>query len=142
MQHDTKQARAAKGGEIGANGEFYEGGKFIAKTDKPKAAPKPFHKPGRKLEIEAFVWVKSEDAPEGYFTIWGMLGGVHFWNRESKTFTINLGLYENQEPVSAAACRAQDEALIAAFNEGKRWRRMPTSGQGWRAEFETLAAFI
>lgn len=31
------QARAVKGGEFGANGEFYEGGKFLATTEAPKS---------------------------------------------------------------------------------------------------------
>ena len=33
------QRRAAPGGEVGANGEWYEGGKFIATKDNPKTAP-------------------------------------------------------------------------------------------------------
>lgn len=33
---NTGQRRAAPGGELGANGEWYEGGKFIATRDNPK----------------------------------------------------------------------------------------------------------
>lgn len=33
------QRRAVVGGEFGANGEWYEGGKFIATNDHPKSAP-------------------------------------------------------------------------------------------------------
>ncbi len=39
---DDVQRRAKVGGEIGANGEFYEGGKFIATKDNPKSAPVKF----------------------------------------------------------------------------------------------------
>lgn len=35
----TTQQRAKAGGELGANGEWYEGGKFIATKDNPKSAP-------------------------------------------------------------------------------------------------------
>jgi hypothetical protein len=31
----TTQDRAKAGGEIGTNGEFYEGGKFLPHTEKP-----------------------------------------------------------------------------------------------------------
>lgn len=38
--NDIGQRRARAGGELGANGEWYEGGKFIAtQEDRPKTAP-------------------------------------------------------------------------------------------------------
>lgn len=36
---DTGQRRAKAGGEYGPNGEFYQGGSWIATTDRPKMAP-------------------------------------------------------------------------------------------------------
>lgn len=39
---DDGQRRARKGGELGANGEWYEGGKFIATTEAAKSAPVRF----------------------------------------------------------------------------------------------------
>lgn len=36
----TDQKRARAGGEMGANGEWYEGGKFIATKDNPKSQPR------------------------------------------------------------------------------------------------------
>ena len=47
--------RAKKGGEIGANGEFYEGGKFIATTERPKGKQKAKKATGRQ-EIAAYKW--------------------------------------------------------------------------------------
>lgn len=38
--NDIGQRRARAGGERGANGEWYEGGKFIATKDNPKSAPR------------------------------------------------------------------------------------------------------
>ena len=38
---DSRQRRARIGGELGVNGEWYEGGKFIATRDNPKQAPLP-----------------------------------------------------------------------------------------------------
>ena len=51
------QSRANKGGEYGANGEWYEGGKFIARTDRPKG--KARKSSTRKIEIEPYVWVED-----------------------------------------------------------------------------------
>lgn len=39
MNCELGQKRAKAGGELGANGEWYEGGKFIATKDRPKAPP-------------------------------------------------------------------------------------------------------
>lgn len=38
-ENDMGQKRAKVGGEFGANGEWYEGGKFIATKDRPKLTP-------------------------------------------------------------------------------------------------------
>ena len=69
------QARAKKGGEIGANGEWYDGGKFIATTDHAKVRGSKASK-SRKLEIRPYVWVESP-GPE-YRAICSMLGGIDF----------------------------------------------------------------
>jgi hypothetical protein len=58
------QKRAAKGGEFGANGEWYEGGKFIntieenGKREVKKQANKV-----RKVQVRPYVWVESDKRP-------------------------------------------------------------------------------
>ena len=48
--------KAKKGGEIGANGEFYKGGQFVA--DNPNTAKGMAEKKGqRKIQIEPYKWV-------------------------------------------------------------------------------------
>lgn len=58
----TTTKRAKKGGEIGANGEFYEGGKFISTVEhNPKrfgSSPKPVKL--RKVRINLYDWVEQE----------------------------------------------------------------------------------
>lgn len=64
MKVTTK--RAVKGGELGANGEWYEGGKFINTVEQnakrhgsaPKAAKL------RKVQIKPYVWVMQEVASQ------------------------------------------------------------------------------
>lgn len=136
------QRRAAPGGEIGANGDFYEGGKFIATKDRPKGKPQP-RKP-RKYEIENYVWVT--EAPDGYLPIWPMLAGVHPYNRARKEFSPNynyLELFERQNPEADARSFAfETMKQIDAFNSGNRWRKIPTHSPYWSEEFENLPEFI
>ena len=48
--------KAKAGGEIGANGEFYKGGQFVA--DNPNTAKGSNHKKSRhKIQIEPYKWV-------------------------------------------------------------------------------------
>jgi len=48
--------RAPKGGIIGVNGDFYEGGKFLpSNLNRPRGRSTSFGK-NRKCEIEPYVW--------------------------------------------------------------------------------------
>ena len=72
MKVTTK--RAVKGGEFGANGEWYEGGKFINTVEQnakrhgsaPKAAKL------RKVQIKPYVWVMQE--AEGQKPLFSLVG--------------------------------------------------------------------
>lgn len=116
----TEQARAKKGGEIGANGEFYEGGKFIAKTERPKSQAE-IRQATRKQEVAPYVW---EVAPEiGWTAIFAGLSGVEIFNRETKTFLINpdlSGMFATADAIESRKNR------IAAFNAGKKWHKANT----------------
>jgi hypothetical protein len=106
--------RAKKGGEVGANGEFYEGGKFIATTDHPKS-----HKKSKKIsgkqEIEPGLWHAS---PEGMMSIYRQLAGIESFNRSENKFTFNPSLKLEFATPQAVARR---NLLIAKYNNGERW---------------------
>lgn len=116
--HDmSTQARAKKGGEIGANGEFYEGGKFIARTEKAKSQ-KEAYRATRKQNVAPYVW---EVAPEaGLVAIFPSLSGVEIFNRETGAFQFNSDLCGGFGTPEAIASR---QHRIAAFNSGKRWHK-------------------
>lgn len=61
----TSQKRAQVGGEIGTNGEFYEGGKFLPSTQRPKG--KPAKRGPRKQQIGPFEWVVAEEGRRAIF---------------------------------------------------------------------------
>ena len=60
MKNTTK--RAKKGGEIGANGEFYEGGKFIntAHERAKRFGSTPKAPPLRRVPVRPGVWMMQE----------------------------------------------------------------------------------
>lgn len=66
-------ARAKKGGEFGANGEWYEGGKFLntVPENHKKEGSKP--KKARKVEVEPYKWVEDR---EGFRPIWSLVSAI------------------------------------------------------------------
>lgn len=108
--------RAARGGEIGTNGEFYEGGKFLPSTEQPKRkGSRP--KPAGKREIEPFVWVVPP--AEGLRSIFADMAGTFAkYDHASKTLTFAAS---DQTLRFYGESRERCEALIARFNAGERW---------------------
>lgn len=114
MKTNEIKSRASKGGEIGANGEFYKGGQFIAKTDAPKKRSVKRTGTG-KQQVEPYKW---EVAPEGKKSLFAMLAGMEIFNRAEMNFSFNSELrldFALPEVVEKRMAR------IAAFNSGERW---------------------
>ena len=112
-------SRAKAGGELGANGEWYEGGKFINTVAKnAKRAAKEANASSRKQNVNAGVW---EVAPvAGKLALFPMLSGMEIPNRDRSNwqFTFNPDLRGAIATVEFIAIR---KARIAAFNAGERW---------------------
>lgn len=114
-------ARAKKGGEIGTNGEFYEGGKFLPSTTNPKQSPAAKKAPkARKIEIERFKWVEVFN---GERSIYQQLAGIHKFDRENNTFTFNTNInFQAFNPnCDAEKAIAEDKELIERYNNGERF---------------------
>lgn len=119
----ARQKRAAAGGEHGPNGEFYEGGKFIATTDHPKGDKKSKKGTGRK-EIEPYKW---DHPPEpGMHSIFGasrtfnaIENGKMIVNPSISDHTWNY--YYGQEPDGVEAAKARFQKLADRYNAGDRW---------------------
>lgn len=111
------QKRAAKGGEEGANGEWYEGGKFIATTEHVKGSSKAVAaKPERKQEYAPFKWDFAPVA--GQLAIFRTLNGTARYNRQSDTFEANEAYLANMQ---SAAQRETYRSSISRYNAGQRW---------------------
>lgn len=116
----TKQIRAKKGGEYGANGEFYQGGEFLpssaftVKGEFSSNRKAQQWKP-RKMEIAPYKWElqPEENSISIYATIAGVFGKVI-----NGKFEINT----NEQTLSYFQKTIEEiEELAARWNNGERW---------------------
>src|ERR1035437_4295126 len=108
------QQKAKVGGEVGANGEWYEGGKWIATTDHAKSH-KEQKKATGKQEIEPYKW---EVPPDGKISLYRQLAGVEIYDRNANKFTFNPDLRLHfATPEAIESCKQK----IEKYNAGERW---------------------
>jgi len=106
--------QAKTGGEIGANGELYKGGQFIAESDKTlKGSTK--RKPPKKQEIAPYKW---EVAPEeGLQSIFTQITYYCKWaDGYDSTFEVIPGIVKSNN-----ADLEQIQDLVNRWNNGERW---------------------
>jgi hypothetical protein len=109
---DMSNGRANKGGQVGSNGEFYEGGKFLPSTKRPKRHGSGPRGAGRCL-IEPGVFAI---APEGKGSIFGAIRSL------VKVDNGSLAPIDNPLAIECHGGAAALETMIAAYNRGERWR--------------------
>jgi len=105
---------AKKGGEIGINGAFYEGGQFLPSTTNEKGTSS--RRGDRKIEIEPYVWVEySGKLAEGEVVD----GFYRFFSSDYKT------IYGNDYASFILPYKK-------AWDEGKRFRIFERTSHGMR----------
>lgn len=113
----TTQQRAQVGGQIGANGEWYEGGEFIATTDAAKLAKKlaadTAKYMGKKQEIAPYIWALPPTETARRINIFN---GVFLkMNRETGL----VAVVEYNGPMGGFGYTAEE--LAEMWNAGVRW---------------------
>ena len=106
------QRRAKPGGEYGANGEWYEGGQWIANTDHPKNNKKKYT-PSRRQEIAPWFY---EVPPEGKSSLYATWSGT--WEKCESGFRCRTDLpvdYWGEDYLK------ESEAMAQRWNSGERW---------------------
>lgn len=112
MQTTTK--RAAKGGEYGANGEWYEGGKFINTIPKNRKREGSHPRKARKVEVEPYKWVVSEDGRRSIYQAFvGIFGKLVNGKMEV--------LCNDQVFRYTCVSREEAQAMADRYNAGERW---------------------
>lgn len=111
---NTTQKRAAKGGEFGANGEFYTGGKFINTVEENSKSLKVAKKATRKQEVAPYVW---EVQPEGKISIFSRISGVFATFKNGVAVMscndVTVGYY--------GLTRKTIQNWVDLYNSGERW---------------------
>ena len=105
----TKQAKV--GGEFGANGEWYDGGKFINTIPENQKKEGSTKRKPRKVQVEPYKWVID---PEGRTPIFSIVGNVAQLTATGiQPFPPGVAYYgESLENVQAFCDR---------YNAGERW---------------------
>lgn len=113
----TRQAKA--GGERGANGEWYEGGKFINSIpENPKReGSAPARKPGKR-QIEPYVWVVTDRRP--IFSIVGA-GAEYIDRRDWKAGIRPYAPAFKDGVMFNGQTLAEIQELCDLFNRGERY---------------------
>ena len=108
----SSQRRAKHGGEYGVNGEWYEGGKWIANTDHPKGNKKKSKPTGRQ---EIAPW-QYEAPPEGKRSLYAAWSGT--WEKCESGFRCRKDLpvdYWGEDYLK------KSEEIAQRWNSGERW---------------------
>ena len=111
------QRRAKRGGEYGANGEFYEGWKFINTTPENAKRYGSTPKGTRKQEIEPYKWEypPTENATSLFRRIAGILAKFN-WEENRFDFAASAQTLDY-----LGMSKAEAEQLIELYNTGTRW---------------------
>jgi len=104
----TNQRRAKAGGEIGANGEHYKGGAFIANTDAPKGKTRKHTKTGKR-EVAPYTWEMQPTAD--HRAIFSMIAGAEGMYHHD-TGKMSVYLDDTKKNV---------REIIETFNNGQKW---------------------
>lgn len=114
----TSTKRAPKGGAYGANGEWYEGGKFINTVAENKKKEGSEKKRVRKVQIEPYVWIESDRRP--ILSIVGA-GAIYIdrndWTKGIKPYE---PAFKNGVMYTGTTIK-EIQALCDRFNNGERF---------------------
>ena len=104
------QRRAKPGGEYGVNGEWYEGGKWIANTEAPKRSGSV--KATGRQEVSPWTW---EVPPPGQRSIYAKYSGT--WEKSGDGFRCR----DLPADYWGADYLAESAAMAERWNAGERW---------------------
>ena len=112
--------RATKGGEFGANGEWYEGGKFINTIPENRKREGSIPKRSHKQEVAPYVW---EVAPEGMNSLYRKFAGLFGKVINGVAILTDGGNGDRLPEILNYVGKTQEEAqsIIDRWNAGERW---------------------
>ena len=115
---DAKMARAIKGGQVGANGEFYKGGQFLNTIEENAKRLGSRPRKVAKRNVAPYVW---EVQPfEGAKAIFATTVGTGAVINDDGTISPYLRVFENGVMYNGETLE-NVQALCDRYNAGERW---------------------
>jgi len=116
----TTQQRAKVGGEFGANGDWYEGGKFINTVPENSKKKGSGAKGTGKQEIAPYVW---EVAPEGKRSLYRQFAGAFGKVINGVAILTDGGNGDRLLAILKYMGKTHEQAtdVINRWNNGERW---------------------
>jgi len=114
------QPRAKAGGEFGANGEWYEGGKFINTVAQNRKREGSSPRGTGKQEIAPYVW---EVAPNGERSLYRQFAGAWGCIQDGVAILAYGNDTERLDRVLqyCGKTKAEAQAILDRWNAGERW---------------------
>jgi hypothetical protein len=117
----TTQKRASVGGEFGANGEWYEGGRFINTVPENAKKHGSVARKPRKIQIEPYVWVEVTGDERAIFSVVG--AGAAYIDRYDPSKGIAPYMPSCRNGVMyGGETLAEMQTLCDRYNAGERYR--------------------
>lgn len=118
----TTKRQAKKGGEYGANGDFYQGGQFINTVEqnpKGSGSSRPFN--ARKKQVAPYTWIMEPS--EGLRSIFTYLNGTVTRINEDDEMYVVTGLGDSPEwlVINFGSTVERIAELVKMYNAGERW---------------------
>lgn len=111
---NTNTQRAPAGGAFGANGEWYEGGKFINTVPENRKREGSHKSKPRKVEIEPYVYVVEENGRQSIYRAFAGIFGKMVDGRL-------VVLCNDQVFAYTGKSREEAQTLADRYNAGERW---------------------
>lgn len=118
----TTTKRAAKGGEFGANGEWYEGGKFINTIPENRKKEGSSRRGTGKVEIKPYVWVVAPEGTSG-ISLYRQFAGAFGKIIDGVAVLTDGGNGDRLPAILRYVGKTREEAqiIIDRYNSGERW---------------------
>ncbi len=117
----TTQKRAAANGEFGANGEWYEGGRFINTVPENAKKHGSVARKPRKIQIEPYTWVQVTGDEKAIFSIVGT--GAEYIDRRDPSKGIRPYMPAFNSGVMYTGTAIEEvQTLCDRYNAGERYR--------------------
>lgn len=113
--------KAKTGGEIGANGEFYKGGQFVADSENTIKGSNNSVKSSHRIQIEPYKWIEADKTVLPVMVSAGIGTVSRFENGNNKDYSKIILIENAQELCNRNKWNIEIvKSFISRYNNGER----------------------